>query len=51
MHLFVLHGTLTINEQVLEPRDGLGISETNSITIAAGTDAEILLVEVPMQIQ
>lgn len=51
VYAFVLHGTLTINEQVLEPRDGLGISETNSITIAAGTDAEILLVEVPMQIQ
>lgn len=51
VYAFVLHGTLTINEQVLEPRDGLGISETNSITIAAGADAEILLVEVPMQIQ
>lgn len=51
VYVFVLHGTLTINEQVLEPRDGLGISETNSITIAAGADAEILLVEVPMQIQ
>ncbi|MDP1764534.1 MAG: pirin family protein [Sediminibacterium sp.] len=48
VYAFVLYGNVTIHEQVLEPRDGIGISETNLITIAAGTEAEIVLVEVPM---
>jgi hypothetical protein len=35
----------------LEARDGFGIWETNEINIKADSDAEILLVEVPMQIK
>lgn len=51
VYAFVISGSVTINEQVLQLRDGLGISETDSINIRANTDAEILLVDVPMKIQ
>ncbi len=51
VYAFILKGNVTINDQALEPRDGLGIWETSSITIQADTDAEILLIEVPMKIQ
>lgn len=48
VYAFVLEGEVTINDIALQRRDGLGISETDSLTIKAGTDAEILLMEVPM---
>jgi len=51
VYAFVLNGNITINEQTLEPRDGYGISETGAINIKAGTDAELLLIEVPMTIK
>jgi len=51
VYAFILNGNVTINEQALEPRDGLGIWETDTISIQADTEAEILLVEVPMKIQ
>src|SRR5476651_2095481 len=51
VYVFVLNGNVTVNEQALETRDGLGVSETKSINIKADTDAEILLIEVPMKIQ
>jgi len=51
IYVFILNGNVTINDQPLEPRDGLGIWETDTISILADTDAEILLIEVPMKIQ
>lgn len=51
VYAFVLNGNITINEQTLEPRDGYGISETGAINIKADTDAELLLIEVPMTIK
>lgn len=51
VYAFVLNGNLTINEQPIETRDGLGISETDLLSIQADTDAEILLIEVPMKLQ
>lgn len=51
VYVFVLNGTVTVNGQVLEARDGFGISETGSISITATTAADILLIEVPMQTQ
>jgi hypothetical protein len=35
--------------QELETRDGFGIWDTNSFDIKASTDAELLLMEIPMQ--
>ena len=50
VYAFILNGTFTIYNQVLNARDGLGISELNDFTIEANSaDAEILLMEVPMK--
>lgn len=51
VYAFILNGNVTINGQALESRDGLGVWETGSIDIKADTDAEILLIDVPMQIK
>lgn len=49
VYAFVLDGNVTINENALNRRDGLGISEADKLTIKADSNAEILLMEVPMQ--
>ena len=49
VYIFVLHGTLTVNDIQLNTRDGLGITEATSFTITTSTDAEVLLMEVPMK--
>ena len=51
VYAFILNGNVTINDQALESRDGFGIWETGTITLQADTDAEILLIDVPMKIQ
>ena len=48
VYAFILKGDVTINEQPLKTRDGLGIWDIESISIVADSDAEILLMEVPM---
>jgi redox-sensitive bicupin YhaK (pirin superfamily) len=48
VYVFVIEGDVTINDQKLNKRDGLGISETDKLSIIADSDAEILLIEVPM---
>ncbi|MDZ4758266.1 MAG: pirin family protein [Bacteroidota bacterium] len=48
IYIFVISGNLTIEGNVLETRDGLGISDANKINIIADTDSEILVMEVPM---
>lgn len=48
VYAFVLSGDVTINGQALNARDGLGIWDTNSFTIKADSNTELLLMEVPM---
>ena len=48
VYAFVIEGDVTINDIVLNRRDGLGISETDTLSIKADSEAEILLMEVPM---
>lgn len=50
IYAFVIDGNVTINGQELNKRDGLGVWDTDAITIAADSDAELLLMEVPMAI-
>lgn len=51
IYAFVLNGDFTINDQVLNKRDGLGIWEIDKLTLKANSqDAEILLMEVPMNL-
>lgn len=49
VYVFVLKGGAKIGDQILETRDGFGIWETNSFKLEATEDAEILLMEVPME--
>lgn len=46
--LVVVSGAVKINI-VLRKRDGGGISETDSFTIAANEDSELLAIEIPMK--
>jgi hypothetical protein len=48
VHAFLLEGDVTINDISLNHRDGVGIGETEILSLKADSDAEILLVEVPM---
>ena len=51
VYAFVLKGNVTINGQALEKRDGLGIWDVEELKITSESDSEILLMDVPMQIQ
>jgi redox-sensitive bicupin YhaK (pirin superfamily) len=48
VYVFVLSGELSVNGQKLGRRDGLGLWELSEIDIQADSDAEVLLMEVPM---
>ena len=48
VYAFILKGNVTINGQELNSRDALGISETDTLNIKANTDAEFLLMDIPM---
>jgi hypothetical protein len=51
LYAFILKGSFVIDEQEMGLRDGLGITGTNQIDIIAKEDdAEILLMEVPMNL-
>ncbi len=49
LYIFVLSGTILVDEQELETRDALGITDFRSIKITAVSSAEFLLIEVPMR--
>ncbi len=48
VYAFVLEGEIEINGQKLGRRDGLGISETDTLQIKATSNAEVLLMDLPM---
>jgi hypothetical protein len=48
IYLFVLEGTLSAGGEKLNKRDGAGITDTEEVRIVAETDAEFLLIEIPM---
>lgn len=50
VYAFVLSGTAKIGDQILNSRDGLEIWDTQSFSVGALEDAEILLMEVPMEL-
>ncbi len=50
VYAFVLKGSLEINDQALEARDGYGLWDIDSIRLKASADAEVLLMEVPTSI-
>jgi len=50
VYVFIIKGSVSINGQSLNERDGYGIWDTDSFEITAEKDVEILLMEVPMNI-
>ena len=48
VYLVVISGSVTVNDIVLTKRDALGIYDTDTFSITASEDAELLAVEVPM---
>ncbi len=50
VYLFVISGTLDIEGETLHDRDGLGIWSVNEIQLTSQTDAEVLIMEVPMSL-
>ena len=50
VYAFVIKGDVTINGIALNERDGLGVTETETLNIIADNNAELLLIEVPMKL-
>ena len=50
VYVFVLEGEVEIDSNRLNKRDALGISETGNFVIKANTAAQLLAIEVPMQL-
>jgi quercetin 2,3-dioxygenase len=48
VYVFVIEGDVTINDQPLNKRDGFGIWDVDKFTIKANSNAEVLLMDVPM---
>jgi hypothetical protein len=48
VYIFVIEGDVAVANHQLNKRDGLGVWETNMLTFTAEGEAEILLIEVPM---
>ncbi len=50
VYVFVIDGDVAVDGQQLAKRDALGISEAGAITVKANSNAEVLFIEVPMNI-
>jgi redox-sensitive bicupin YhaK (pirin superfamily) len=50
VYIFVLSGEITVGDQKLSARDGYGIWDVADLSILANTNAEVLLMEVPMKV-
>jgi len=48
VYAFVIEGDVSINGQSLNRRDGLGITDAETLNIVADSNAEVLIMEVPM---
>lgn len=48
VYLFLIEGKISVGDESLSRRDGIGIWETDEFSITANSDSKILLIEVPM---
>ncbi|HZY82886.1 MAG TPA: pirin family protein [Cyclobacteriaceae bacterium] len=48
VYVFVIDGSVTVNGQTLDKKDGLGVWETDKLSVTADSNSEVLLMEVPM---
>jgi redox-sensitive bicupin YhaK (pirin superfamily) len=47
-YVFVMDGTIVVDNETLNKRDAVGVWDTDSVTITAEKDSRVLLIEVPM---
>jgi quercetin 2,3-dioxygenase len=50
VYAFILEGSMSINDEKLDRRDGMGITGATALQITANENSEILLMEVPMSV-
>jgi len=50
LYIFIIEGNVLIDGNELNKRDAIGITEAESVEIKASSNAEILLMEIPMSI-
>lgn len=50
VYVFVIKGDVTIGENKLNTRDGLGVLNSDSFVLKSDSNAEVLLMKAPMQI-
>jgi redox-sensitive bicupin YhaK (pirin superfamily) len=50
LYVFNLHGSMKVNDQSIQSRDGYGVWETDKISLQAETGSSLLLMEVPMTV-
>jgi redox-sensitive bicupin YhaK (pirin superfamily) len=48
VYLFVIEGMISVVDEALSKRDGIGIWEVESLSVSAKVDAKLLFIEVPM---
>ncbi len=48
VYVFILDGSITLDDQQLGKRDGYGVWDIKSIRLKANSQAKVLLMEVPM---
>ncbi|MFI5236592.1 MAG: pirin family protein [Ignavibacteriales bacterium] len=49
VYIFLIDGKISIDQEILSRRDGMGISEAEEISFSAEDDSQILFIEVPMK--
>ena len=49
IYIFVIEGSILVNTQVLNTRDGYGVWDVSNIDITAITQAKVLVIEVPIK--
>lgn len=47
VYVFLVSGKILVDNQVLSPRDAIGVSDVESINIHCETDAQFVIIEVP----
>ncbi len=50
LYFFVLDGSVTVNDQTLDKRDGYGVWDTDEVSISSNSDSRFLLMDVPMEL-
>lgn len=49
VYVMLIQGTISVDNNQMETRDAIGISETDSFSVSSHADSELLLIEVPMR--